>query len=39
LFVLNLNRVQSLAQQLVEEIFEIIKDLNQREGVSFLLAE
>tara|TARA_B110000196_G_scaffold225368_1_gene194236 strand:- start:76 stop:195 length:120 start_codon:yes stop_codon:yes gene_type:complete len=39
LFVLNLNRVQSLAKQLVEEIFEIIKDLNQREGVSFLLAE
>ena len=23
----------------VEEIFEIVKDLNQREGVSFLLAE
>ncbi len=28
-----------LAPQLVEEIFEIVKDLNQREGVSFLLAE
>jgi len=39
LFVLNLNRVQSLEQRLVEEIFEIIKDINQREGVSFLLAE
>jgi branched-chain amino acid transport system ATP-binding protein len=26
-----------LAPQLVEEIFEIVKDLNQREGVSFLL--
>ena len=28
-----------LAPQLVEEIFEIVKDLNQREDVSFLLAE
>ena len=28
-----------LAPQLVEEIFEIVKDLNQREEVSFLLAE
>ena len=28
-----------LAPQLVEEIFEIVKDLNEREGVSFLLAE
>lgn len=28
-----------LAPQLVEEIFEIIKDLNEKEGVSFLLAE
>ena len=28
-----------LALKLVEEIFEIVKDLNQREGVSFLLAE
>ncbi len=28
-----------LAPQLVEEIFEIVKDLNQREGVSLLLAE
>lgn len=28
-----------LAPQIVEEIFEIVKDLNQREGVSFLLAE
>ena len=28
-----------LAPQLVEEIFEIVKNLNQREGVSFLLAE
>ncbi len=28
-----------LAPQLVEEIFEIVKNLNEREGVSFLLAE
>jgi len=28
-----------LAPQLVEEIFEIVKDLNRKEGVSFLLAE
>jgi branched-chain amino acid transport system ATP-binding protein len=28
-----------LAPQIVEEIFEIVKDLNQREHVSFLLAE
>ncbi|MGV6848632.1 MAG: ABC transporter ATP-binding protein [Marinibacterium sp.] len=28
-----------LAPQLVEEIFAIVKDLNEREGVSFLLAE
>jgi len=28
-----------LAPQLVEEIFGIVKDLNQKEGVSFLLAE
>jgi branched-chain amino acid transport system ATP-binding protein len=28
-----------LAPQLVEEIFEIVKGLNQKEGVSFLLAE
>jgi len=28
-----------LAPQVVEEIFEIVKDLNEREGVSFLLAE
>ena len=28
-----------LAPQLVEEIFQIVKSLNQREGVSFLLAE
>jgi len=28
-----------LAPQLVEEIFEIVKSLNQKEGVSFLLAE
>ena len=28
-----------LAPQIVEEIFEIVKDLNSREGVSFLLAE
>ncbi len=28
-----------LAPQLVEEIFEIVKNLNQNEGVSFLLAE
>jgi branched-chain amino acid transport system ATP-binding protein len=28
-----------LAPQIVEEVFEIVKDLNQREGVTFLLAE
>lgn len=28
-----------LAPRIVEEIFEIVRDLNQREGVSFLLAE
>ena len=28
-----------LAPQLVEEIFEIVKGLNENEGVSFLLAE
>ena len=28
-----------LAPQLVEEIFDIVKDLNEKEGVSFLLAE
>ncbi|MBG6208752.1 branched-chain amino acid transport system ATP-binding protein [Labrenzia sp. EL_126] len=28
-----------LAPQLVEEIFEIVRQLNEREGVSFLLAE
>ncbi|MBP6018529.1 MAG: ABC transporter ATP-binding protein [Burkholderiaceae bacterium] len=28
-----------LAPQIVVEIFEIVRDLNQREGVSFLLAE
>jgi branched-chain amino acid transport system ATP-binding protein len=28
-----------LAPQVVEEIFEIVKSLNQNEGVSFLLAE
>ena len=28
-----------LAPQLVEEIFEIVKSLNEQEGVSFLLAE
>jgi branched-chain amino acid transport system ATP-binding protein len=28
-----------LAPQIVEEIFAIVQDLNQREGVSFLLAE
>ena len=28
-----------LAPQLVEEIFEIVNELNQKEGVSFLLAE
>ncbi len=28
-----------LAPQLVEEIFQIVQDLNRREGVSFLLAE
>ena len=28
-----------LAPQLVEEIFEIVRQLNEKEGVSFLLAE
>jgi branched-chain amino acid transport system ATP-binding protein len=28
-----------LAPQIVEEIFEIVRDLNERERVSFLLAE
>ena len=28
-----------LAPQLVEEIFQIVRDLNQKEKVSFLLAE
>jgi branched-chain amino acid transport system ATP-binding protein len=28
-----------LAPQIVQEIFDIVQDLNQREGVSFLLAE
>ena len=28
-----------LAPQIVEEIFEIVNDLNEQEGVSFLLAE
>jgi branched-chain amino acid transport system ATP-binding protein len=28
-----------LAPQLVEEIFEIVRDLNRKEGVSFLVAE
>jgi len=28
-----------LAPQLVEEIFEIVKALNEKEGVTFLLAE
>jgi branched-chain amino acid transport system ATP-binding protein len=28
-----------LAPQIVEEIFEIVRDLNRREGVSFLVAE
>ena len=28
-----------LAPQIVEEVFEIVFDLNQREGVTFLLAE
>src|SRR5450830_1078066 len=28
-----------IAPQIVEEIFEIVKDLNHKEGVSFLLAE
>jgi len=28
-----------LAPQLVEEIFTIVKDLNEKEGVAFLLAE
>jgi branched-chain amino acid transport system ATP-binding protein len=28
-----------LAPQIVEEIFEIVKGLNRKEGVSFLLAE
>ena len=28
-----------LAPQLVEQIFEIVKSINEKEGVSFLLAE
>ena len=28
-----------LAPQIVEEVFEIVKDLNHKEGVTFLLAE
>ena len=28
-----------LAPQIVEEIFEIVKDLNAKQGVSFLIAE
>jgi len=28
-----------LAPQIVQEVFEIVKDLNQKEGVTFLLAE
>ena len=28
-----------LAPQLVEQIFDIVKDLNEKEGVTFLLAE
>jgi len=28
-----------LAPQIVDEVFGIVKDLNQREGVTFLLAE
>jgi branched-chain amino acid transport system ATP-binding protein len=28
-----------LAPQIVEEVFEIVKDLNQKEGVTVLLAE
>ena len=28
-----------LAPQLVQEIFDIVQDLNEREGVTFLLAE
>ncbi len=28
-----------IAPQIVEEIFDIVKDLNHKEGVSFLLAE
>ena len=28
-----------LAPQIVEEVFEIVRDLNQQEGVTFLLAE
>ena len=28
-----------LAPQIVEEIFEIVRNLNEKEGVSFLLAE
>ena len=30
---------EGLAPQIVEEIFEIVKNLNEKEGVSFLLAE
>jgi branched-chain amino acid transport system ATP-binding protein len=28
-----------LAPQIVQEVFDIVKDLNEREGVTFLLAE
>jgi branched-chain amino acid transport system ATP-binding protein len=28
-----------LAPQIVDEVFSIVKDLNQKEGVTFLLAE
>jgi branched-chain amino acid transport system ATP-binding protein len=28
-----------LAPQIVQEVFEIVKDLNAKEGVTFLLAE
>ena len=39
LMILLDERSMGLAPEIVEEIFEIVKDLNEKEGVSFLLAE
>ena len=35
----NVEDIADLTPQLVEEIFEIVRELNRKEGVSFLLAE